>query len=120
MKDKFLYAALGFFACLAAVMSLGRWTPVQPAQAQGMIGAAGPATVVMGELTGGEIPIVVLDSVDNSLMLYKADVSRREWTLELMSARTYRYDKQVHNLRSEPPIEDIIRRLERQERRSGP
>ena len=119
MKDKILYACLGFFVCLATVMSVGRWTPTQPAYAQGMVGAAGAATVVMGEITGGEMPIIVLDSVDNSLMLYKVDMSRREWTLELQNARTYRYDKQLHNLRSEPSVEDIIRRLERQERRTG-
>lgn len=111
MKEKLFYMGAGFLACLLLTFLFGRWTPVDYAYAQAP--AAGRTTVALGDLHRGLLPIVVVDSADDSILLYEADLTRTAWRLELKNARTYRYDKQLREYppegagRPSPPIDRV-------------
>ncbi len=113
MKEKLFYAGVGFMVCLFVTMLAGRWAPLQPAHAQFPGAGAGAVTLGIGQPVRGVMPIVLVDSTDNSIMLYEADVSRRDWELTLKNARTYRYDKQIPAYNTEPPIGWVRERLDR-------
>ncbi len=116
MKGKMFYASAGFGMCLlmAVAFGFGRMnTEMQTALAQSPGGSAGNTTVVLGELHRGAFPVVVVDSVDDSILLYEADISSTRWKLELKNARTFRYDKQIREFNTEPEISRVRQLLSR-------
>ena len=125
MKEKLFYVSIGFIVCLMMVLAFGfgRFTPMPAVHAQMSGSGAGSTTVVLGETTGrGLLPIVIVDSADDSLLIYEADISRPTWRLELKNARHFRYDKQLLEFPPEgsgqpsPPTDRIRDLLGRQGR----
>ena len=115
MKEKLFYVSAGFFVCLILAVVVGRWSPLQPEAHARSGGSAGETTVALGELHRGVMPVVLVDPVDDALLIYEADEGRN-WRLELKSARTYRYDKQVREHNTRPEINQIRQQLGGQER----
>ncbi len=115
MKDKMFYCLFGFVVCLAVMLSFNRLDHGNPAHAQAHGTSAGSATVVLGEAVRGVFPLILVDTDDDSLMIYELDASRTRWRLTLQSARTYRYDKQLREYNIEDPsVRDVRRRLEQE------
>ncbi len=112
MKEKLLYVGAGFVVCLMLAVTVGRWSLFQPAHAQTPGASAGATTVALGEVTRNVLPVVIVDSVDNALLIYEVDMSRSEWRLELKNARTYRYDKQLREFRTTPSVGAVRERLQ--------
>ena len=70
------------------------------AYGQAMGGAAGKTTVVIGEVDRlGRLPVVVLDSLEECIVVY--EYSTQANTLELQAARNFRFDKQIRELRNQ-------------------
>ena len=65
---------------------------LRPAEAQSE-GVVGRVIVAMGTPRDRFVPIVVVDTVEQSLVVYQYRYLAR--TLQLASVRTYRYDKQL-------------------------
>ena len=81
------------------------------AQAQSAAGG-GSVAVVMGLERNGYAPIVVVDSVEQSLLVYEYSYGGRNISLE--SARTYRFDKLLPEFKNREPsvrqVQDMLQR----------
>jgi len=82
------------------------------AQAQGD-GAAGHVICVMGQERSGYAPVVLVDTLEQSVLVY--EYSYRSRLLELESARTYRFDKMLLNFETSGPSIGDVRSIVRQQ-----
>jgi hypothetical protein len=90
---------------LGAVLS-GRLSLPQ-ADAQGA-GRAGEVVVVVGTEVSRELPIILVDSSEQTLLVYQYDYSGED--LELMSARTFRFDRLLTQFNNDGVTVDDVRR----------
>ena len=78
-------------------------------------GAAGRGVCVMGEVSNRYAPIVLVDTLEQSILVYEYSHNSRR--LELESARSYRFDKQLMEFEiSGPSVGQIRARVEQQRR----
>ncbi len=74
-------------------------------------GAAGGVIAVMGEQLRGDAPLVLVDTREESIMVYDYSYSRN--TIELTSARTYRWEKRLSDWQTRgPSVEEVRRAVE--------
>jgi len=110
MKDKWQTLALMLAALLLGGI-LGRQGLFPGAEAQGE-SAAGRVAVVVGPERNGYAPIVLVDSLEQSIMVYEYSYAGRR--IELESARTYRFDKQLMEFKTGEPsvrqVQDMVQR----------
>ena len=109
MKNKWQAVALALMALVLGYV-LGHNGLFPGAQAQSE-SAAGRVAVVMGSERNGYVPIVLVDTLEQTLMIYEYSYAGRR--MELKSARTYRFDKQLMEFRVGEPsvrqIQDMLR-----------
>ncbi|MFP4028505.1 MAG: hypothetical protein ACLFWL_12000 [Candidatus Brocadiia bacterium] len=89
MKEKWQMTTIMVLLALIVGYLAGK-AFVRPAEAQ-MNGEAGNVTILIGPVDNGDIPVMLLDSLAQALVIYEYDLSSNR--LELKNARTYRYDK---------------------------
>jgi hypothetical protein len=109
MKERWQTAVL-----VVAVMLLGcilGQSFLPRAQAQVEAGA-GRVAVVMGQERQGYAPIVLVDSLEQTVVVYEYSYGARR--LKLESARTYRFDKQLPEFKvGEPSVRQVQDMLQR-------
>ena len=100
MKDKWRFAILVVVLVLGYL--LGRGTLLPSAQAQAA-GQAGNIICVIGNpSTSGYAPIVVVDTLEQTLLVYEYGTGTSGGKLGLKAARSMRYDRllmELNNLR---------------------
>ena len=110
MKQNWQAIALGALAALVAGYLIGQAGFVPKANAQ-MAGESGRAICLIGPIRGGYAPIVLVDSLEQSVIVYEYNYDSRR--LELKSVRTYQFDKLLGEFRNEGiPIAEVRRLLE--------
>jgi hypothetical protein len=78
-------------------------------QAQGD-GAAGNVVVVVGNEVSREMPIFLVDTAEQTLLVYQWDYSGED--IELMAARTYRFDRLLTEFNVDGvSVEDVRREI---------
>jgi hypothetical protein len=98
-------AAIVLLAVALGVLLGGRrLTNQADAQSEG---SAGGVICVMGEVAGNDAPIILVDVPDQSIMVYEYSYSGD--TIELTSARTYRWDKRLTEFQTDGPTVDEVR-----------
>jgi len=70
-------------------------------------GAAGGVICVMGEVAANDAPIVLVDVPDQTIIIYEYSYS--DDTIELTSARTYRWDKRLEEFQIDGPTVEEVR-----------
>ena len=110
MKDRWHIAALLLMALICGyVVGRGGLAPGAQAQSES---AAGRVAVVIGQERNGRAPIVLVDSLEQSIVVYEWSYASRN--IQLKSARTYRHDKLLQELDNAPPsVRDIQGLLQR-------
>jgi len=110
MKEKWQTAVLLLAAVLLGCI-LGQSGIFPRAQAQVEAGA-GRVAVVMGSERQGYAPIVLVDTLEQTVVVYEYGYGARSLALE--SARSYRFDKQLPDWHTRPPtIVDVQGLLQR-------
>jgi len=112
MKDRWQSTAVVVLLALIFGFLLGRST-LPRAEAQTSEGTAGRVTAVLGSPMGAQTaysPIVVIDGLQQSLMLY--EYSYRGRSIELKAARSFRYDKEIKELNNKGlSVDDVRKKL---------
>jgi ABC-type phosphate transport system auxiliary subunit len=107
MKEKWS----GIIVVLLVGVGIGYFTarwPVQNVQAQSASSVPGVA-VVLGEQYDEEVPVVVVDPLAQTLMVYQYDYDR----LKLEAVRSYRYDRKLSEFdNSGLSVRDVMERLQ--------
>ncbi|MFO7956981.1 MAG: hypothetical protein R6X33_07750 [Candidatus Brocadiia bacterium] len=70
-------------------------------------GSSGGLIAVMGEVAGNDAPLILVDVPDQTIMVYEYSYSGD--TIELTSARTYRWDKRLTDYETDGPSVDEVR-----------
>ncbi len=91
---------------VALGVALGGGGLLDRAEAQTQ-GEAGGVIAVMGEQLRGDAPLVLVDTREESIMVYDYSYSRN--TIELTSARSYRWDKRLEDWETRGPSVDEVR-----------
>ena len=116
MKERWQSAA--FLALLALMLGyiLGQSSFFAPAQAQGEGMAAGRVICVVGQVTNNRAPIFLVDTLEQTLLVYEYNYIARN--MYLKAARTYRYDKQLVDFSTSgglgPSVPEVSGIVERQ------
>ena len=110
MKEKWQTAVLLLAAVLLGCI-LGQSGIFPRAQAQVEAGA-GRVAVVMGSERQGYAPIVLVDTLEQTVVVYEYSYGARRLALE--SARSYRFDKQLTDFKTGEPslrqVQDMLQR----------
>jgi len=110
MNETWKTIALAVLALLLGCL-LGQSGIFPRARAQGE-SAAGRVAVVVGPERNGYAPVVLVDSLEQSIMVYEYSYPGRR--LELESVRTYRFDKQLPEFKvGEPSVRQVQQMLQR-------
>jgi hypothetical protein len=107
MKDKWRIAALLLLALIVGYV-LGNSSIFPRAYAQSE-GATGRVILAVGSPVNTLAPVVLVDTVEQTLMVYEYDYRAR--TLWLKTARTYRFDKQLAEFAGVGPTVEQVRVL---------
>ena len=115
MKENWQMNVILLLVALGVGYMLGRTSLLPGAEAQ-MGSETGRIAVVMGEAREDEAPLCVIDTLEQTIMVYKYDYSGRD--LDFETVRTYRFDKQLqsYNLGDGPSPTEVRRQLERMNR----
>ena len=105
-------SAVLLLAALALGFVLARDGILPGAQAQGD-GAAGHVICVMGLERSSHAPVVLVDTLEQSILVY--DYSYASRNLKLESARTYRFDKMLIEFENSGPSIGDVRNIVRQQ-----
>jgi len=112
MKANWQFTVLLTVAALFVGYLLGRSGGLPRAEAQNMGAVAGKLAVVIGAPSRGYYPVVIVDSIEESIMCY--EYYEPDDSLELAAVRTFRFDKQIQALRNKGlTIEEVRKGLER-------
>lgn len=98
MKRTWSIVALVAVGALLAGGFLGRRGVLRCAYGQSE-GVTGRVMVVMGAPQGRFAPIVIVDTLEQSMIIYEYNYNSRR--VELQCVRTYRYDKQLAEYKNE-------------------
>jgi hypothetical protein len=102
-----ILAGVAFGAFLSNHIGLPR------AQAQGD-GRAGNVVVVVGQESASDLPIILMDASEQTLLIYIYDIGSED--LELMAARTFRFDRLLTQFNNDGvTVDDVRRELQRAE-----
>ena len=97
-----LAVALGFVLAGGGVLKM--------AQAQGEM-QTGRIAVVAGPIRTVDLPIILVDSREETMMVYEYDMAQKE--LNLIAARTFRFDKLLAQFevkgRNGPSVDEVKR-----------
>jgi len=111
-RDRSIFTVLA--AALAALLVLLAGGILSRADAQGD-GAAGNIVCVVGQVARNDLPIILVDAAEQTIMVYLYDYAGDD--LELVSTRTYRYDRLLSEFNNEDPsVEDVRKRVRDQEK----
>lgn len=105
------YPLLVSLAVIAAMVGyfLGRGG-LSPASAQGMVSEQGNTIVVVGPEKNSRLPIIVVDTREQTMCLYRYDYNGNN--LELAIARSYQWDKKLEQLgRQSPDISSVRKEI---------
>lgn len=107
-KWKIACLVLAGLAC-GAVLSGRRMIPEARAQGDG---TAGNVTMVVGVAISRELPIVVCDAAEQTVLVYKYDYGSDD--IELVAARSFRYDRLLteYNVTG-IKVDDVIKAVRR-------
>ena len=106
MKRNWQNGAILVLVALGVGYMLGRGVMMPGAHAQGE-SRAGNVALVMGPERNGEAPVIVVDALESSLLIYEYDY--RDGALNLQSARTFRYDRQLIEFNNDDPSVQAVR-----------
>lgn len=102
-----LFAGIAFGAFMSRHVSM----PQAHAQADGR---AGNVVIVVGQETARKLPIVLMDASEQTLLVYEYDLTGED--LELMAARTFRFDRLLTQFNVDGvTVQDVQRELRRAE-----
>jgi hypothetical protein len=90
---------------VAVGVALGGSGLLRSAQAQSSSGSAGGVICVVGDQLNGYAPICLVDVREQTLLVYEYSYS--DDRIELTSARTFAFDKQLQNYQTKPPVDDV-------------
>ena len=106
MSKNWQSSAILVLVALGVGYMLGRGAMMPGAHAQGE-SRAGNVALVIGPERNGEAPIVLVDALESSLMVYEYDY--RDRGLTFRSARTFRYDRQLIEFNNDDPSVQTVR-----------
>ncbi len=103
-----------------AALVVGGWLagrgPAPGAQAQ-VVGGTGNVIAMIGTERSGDVPIVLVDSNEQSVVVYEYDLGTNR--IELAAVRSYRYDRRLADWHgtNRPSVEDVRDAVEQAARR---
>ena len=113
MKERWQSAALVALMAMVFGYILGQSRILPVAQAQGE-GAAGRVICVVGTASDRTAPIVLVDTLEQSIIVYEYNYTAR--SMYLKTARSYRFDRLLVDFHSGgglgPSVEEVRRMME--------
>ncbi len=108
-RTAFVALVAGTVGALLATVGTGL---LPSAHAQGD-GAAGSITCVVGPESSGDLPIILVDAAEQTLLIYQYDYSSED--VELMAARSIRYDRLLTEYNIEgASVSDVMKEVRKQ------
>ena len=111
MKQDWRFPALVAVVALALGYLVAQRGLLSKAEAQVTGARAGSVTCLMGEATRTYYPIILVDALEETILVYEFKTLS---DLRLSAARTYRYDKQIPEYNNTGmSVDEVKTRIER-------
>ncbi len=111
-RDSWKTALVVLAALIAGALLGGRGLAPQ-ARAQ-TVGGSGPLIAVVGQGRGADVPVLLVDTNEQSAMIYEYDMGSNR--LDLTAVRSFRYDRLLVDWygTNRPSVEDVRKAVESQ------
>ncbi|MFP4176295.1 MAG: hypothetical protein ACLFT2_03640 [Candidatus Brocadiia bacterium] len=113
MKEQWKGTAVVILVAALVGYVLGQAGLIPDASAQSSSSSQEVAVVMGPEAVDDDVPFLVVDSMERTIMVYEWDMSAR--TMKFQAARNYEYDRMVENYgqsKNTPSVEDVEGRVQ--------